>query len=602
VLSFAVYEVITLTANNNTDQTDDTDTTDGNPTQSPTSTTNSPTTTTTPTATPTTTGTNDQDTDTTTHEQNHEAATDYTYDASQATNITLNQNSITTDSSNAVVDGNAVTLTASGTYRITGTLTNGQVIVNSTDKGTVQLILSNVDISCSNSAPINVIDAKKVVVILEEGTTNTLKDIRTTTTDDVNAALYSTCDLTIYGTGTLTVTSNNDGITGKDGLIIKSGTVTVNAGDDGIRGKDYLIVKDGQITITAAGNGLLSDNTDNATRGYVTIEAGTINITANGDAVSAATDVTITGGQITATTAGGASGSTTESAKTIKGLSTVTISGGTFTLNSADDALHSNGTITINGGTFTIQTGDDGIHADSAIIINGGTINIAKSYEGIESVTITINGGNINLKASDDGINGAGGNDASGTVPGPGRGGPGQDNFMNTGNCALYVNGGYVVVESGGDGIDINGAVTMTAGTVIVNGPTDNGNGALDFSSFKMTDGYLVAVGSSGMAQSLSTTSTQYSVLINFKSSYTAGTLIHIQSSTGSDIVTFKAAKQFQSIVVCSPSLQKGTTYDVYVGGSSTGTLQDGVYSGGTYTAGTKYTSFTISSIITTVR
>jgi hypothetical protein len=159
-----------------------------------------------------------------------------------------------------------------------------------------------------------------------------------------------------------------------------------------------------------------------------------------------------------------------------------------------------------------------------------------------------------------------------------------------------------VVVDAGGDGIDINGAVTMTAGTVIVNGPTDNSNGALDFSSFKMTGGYLVAVGSSGMAQALSTTSTQYSVLVNFRSASSAGTLIHIETSNGDDVVTFKAAKQFQSIVVCSASLQKGATYDVYLGGSSTGTLQDGVYTGGVYTAGTKYTSFTINSIVTTVR
>jgi hypothetical protein len=117
-----------------------------------------------------------------------------------------------------------------------------------------------------------------------------------------------------------------------------------------------------------------------------------------------------------------------------------------------------------------------------------------------------------------------------------------------------------------------------------------------------MTGGYLIAVGSSGMAQSLSTTSTQYSVLVNFRSAYQAGTLIHIESSTGSNIVTFQPTKQFQSIVVCSASLQQGTTYNVYVGGSSTGTLQDGVYTGGTYTAGTKYTSFTTSTVVTTVR
>jgi len=116
-----------------------------------------------------------------------------------------------------------------------------------------------------------------------------------------------------------------------------------------------------------------------------------------------------------------------------------------------------------------------------------------------------------------------------------------------------------------------------------------------------MTGGYLIAVGSSGMAQSLSTTSTQYSVLINFNSTYSAGTLIHIESSTGTSIVTFQASKTFQSVVVCSSSLSQGSIYNVYLGGSSTGTLKDGVYTGGTYTGGSLYTSFTVSSVVTTL-
>jgi hypothetical protein len=268
-------------------------------------------------------------------------------------------------------------------------------------------------------------------------------------------------------------------------------------------------------------------------------------------------------------------------------------------LNSADDSIHSNGTVTINGGNFTISTGDDAIHADSSITINAGTIDVSKSYEGIESVTITINGGNIHVIASDDGINGAGGNDASGFNPGPGGMG-GGDMFAETG-CYCYINGGYISITAGGDGVDVGGDITMTSGTLIVNGPTDNGNGPLDFTTFKMTGGLLVAAGSSGMAQALSTTSTQCSVLVKFQTSYAAGTLVNIQSSTRTDVVTFKATKLFQSVLVCSSSLTSGSTYSISVGGSSTGTLKDGIYSNGVYSGGTVYKSFTISSVVTTI-
>jgi hypothetical protein len=142
----------------------------------------------------------------------------------------------------------------------------------------------------------------------------------------------------------------------------------------------------------------------------------------------------------------------------------------------------------------------------------------------------------------------------------------------------------------------------MTGGTVIVNGPTSNWNGALDHVSFKMTGGFLVAVGSSGMAEAPGTSSTQYSVLVNFNFARQAGTIIHIRTNTGTEILTFKPTKRYQSIVFSSSALAKGTTYDIYFGGNSTGTVTDSLYTGGTYTPGTKYpTSFTISSIVTKI-
>lgn len=618
VLSVVAYGVYSqLPANNQTSESEDnspnptpTVTVTPNPTEDTTTTDES-----TPTPTSTTSPTSSGSSSTTTGNQyntenapNHEEYADYVWNSSEVIDIILNGNSITASSTAVTIDGSKTTITAAGTYRITGSLTNGQVIIDTTDQETVQLILNGIDITCSNSAPIYISNAEKTILILGDNTQNYLTEKASYTTltgDEANAAIFSKSDLTIYGNGSLKVKSTyNDGITSKDGLIIKTATITVDAQDDGIRGKDYLLVKSGTLTVNAGENGLISDDTSDTTKGYVSIEGGIIGIVSTGDAIDAQTDVIITGGQITLTSVGGSSTSVTSdtSAKGIKGIVSVTIDGGSITASSADDAIHSNGTVTINSGTLSISSGDDGILADSTISISSGAIDITKSYEGIEAQIIIINGGTIDITASDDGINGAGGNDASGYQPGPARGGfGGQDAFTETGDCSFTMNGGYVVVNAVGDGIDINGAVVMTAGTLIVNGPTDNGNGALDFNSFKMTGGYLIAVGSSGMAQSLSTTSSQYSVLINFQSVYSAGTLIHIQTSSGSEVVTFKSTKQFQSIVYCSPSLSNGATYDVYIAGSSTGTLKDGIYSGGVYSPGTKSASFTISSIVTRI-
>jgi len=378
--------------------------------------------------------------------------------------------------------------------------------------------------NCSNSTEwkfnIFVKGAEKTVIVLADNTDNHITDGKSyifedSEEDEPNAAIFSKDDLTIYGNGSLTVDGNyNDGIASKDGLIIKSGSITVNSVDDGIRGKDYLIVKDGIISVDAKGDGLKSDNDEDVTKGYILIEDGAINIGSGEDAIEAETDVLITDGEITLSSGGGSNKSVsgTSSAKGIKGNVCLIVDDGTVTINSADDAIHSNGSLAINGGFFDISSGDDGIHADSVLGVNGGDIHITKSYEGIESRSvIVINGGDIHITSSDDGLNVAGGNDGSGFHGGPG-------DISSSGDFYLYINGGYIVINAAGDGIDSNGSIVMTDGIVIIHGPTSNMNGALDHASFKITGGLLVAAGSSGMAQAPGTSSTQYSLLLNCSS------------------------------------------------------------------------------------
>jgi len=194
----------------------------------------------------------------------HAQADDVDYDASTAKTIALGS-------------GN-VEITEPGTYILTGTLSNGQVIVNSSAEGKVRIVLSNASITNSSGAAIDVRAADEVVVVLAEGTSNSLTDgsgYDTSGEDAADAALFSMADLTIGGTGSLIVTGNTaDGIASKDGLVILGGTITVKAADDGIRGKDYLVIQDGTLDVTSAQDGLKSTNETDAQYGDIVISGG----------------------------------------------------------------------------------------------------------------------------------------------------------------------------------------------------------------------------------------------------------------------------------------------------------------------------------------
>lgn len=538
--------------------------------------------------------------------------------------IKLQGDSISVEGSGVSVEGSTTTITAAGSYKISGKLNDGQIRVDTLDEGEVELILDGADITNSNSSPIYVLNANEVKIKLADGSVNTVTDgnayiFADAESDEPNAAIFSKSDLTIKGSGSLTVNANtNNGIASKDDLKIKNGIITVNAVNDGVKGKDSVEIEDAILTINAGADGIQSTNANDSEKGYITIDSGTIDITAGLDGIQAETNLAINGGSITLITGGGSANSskqegwgnpgggrgmentamdesTLESTKGLKAGMNIHIADGIINIDSSDDALHSNDSLTIDGSEIMIASGDDGMHADTSLVINGGNINISKSYEGIESASIIINDGNISITASDDGINVAGGNDGSAV-----NGRPGQGNFNMTSNYNLTINGGYIVVDASGDGLDANGSIEMTAGKVIVYGPTNSGNGPLDYlGTFNISGGFIAAVGSSGMAQSASASSTQYSVLYNFASTQAAGIMLHIETRDGEDILTLMPSKDYQSVLFSSADLSNGATYDLYTGGSSKGIEADGLYTGGEYTAGNLATSFTISSIVT---
>jgi len=202
--------------------------------------------------------------------------------------------------------------------------------------------------------------------------------------------------------------------------------------------------------------------------------------------------------------------------------------------------------------------------------------------------------------SSDDGFNVAAGNDGSGVQPG--MGGPRADNFTANSNNLLTLHGGTIWIDAGGDGLDSNGSIEMTGGTVLVNGPTEQMNGAIDYNgTFAVSGGLLAAVGSAGMAEAPDANSTQGVLLVNFNATLPAGTLVHIQNSSGEDVLTFAPTKNFQTLAFSSAALTQGETYTIFTGGGSSGTALDGLYAGGAYSGGTQFTGFTVSGTVTTL-
>ncbi|MCL6458268.1 MAG: carbohydrate-binding domain-containing protein, partial [Gorillibacterium sp.] len=555
-----------------------------------------------------------------------------------STAITLAGTSGTIDGAGAEAKDGSVTINAAGTYVLSGKLSDGQIVVDVQDEGTVRLVLNGVEIHDGDSAPIYVKEAEKTIITLAEGTENVVADGATyvfadAETDEPSAAIFSKSDLTINGTGKLSVTAKyKDGITSKDELRMMTGTIAIQAADDGIIGKDMVAVQEGKITIIAEGDGIKSTNDEDAEKGFISIAGGTFDIKAGSDGIQAETSMLIAGGTYTMVTGGGNENgevktgdrgqgpmgnnpnqsseqgdgkatatetvqTTTEtpSAKGLKAGGDITINDGSFTIDSADDALHGNGNVAVTGGDLDITSGDDGIHADALVTISGGVIVITKSYEGIEGANITISGGEAHVVASDDGVNVAGGNDGSSM-----DGRQGQNGFSAAGSNLLIISGGTLTVDAAGDGLDSNGSMAMSGGTVVVSGPTNDGNGALDYDGdFTMSGGFLVAAGSSGMAQAPSEASSQFSMLMNFTEAQQAGTIVHLEDSAGNNILTFAPTKNYSAVVISSPDLKKDGSYTLYSGGTATGSETNGYYADGAYEGGTKVVEFKIVSSVT---
>lgn len=411
------------------------------------------------------------------------------YSETDSVAITLKDGASSASGNGVKINDNTITISNEGTYILSGSLTNGQIIVDASEDAKIQIVLNGTVISNESSAAIYVKQANKVFITTASGTENTLSvtgEYAAVDENNIDAVIFSKTDLTLNGAGSLTLNAKyGHGVVSKDDLAVTSGTYEITAAEHGLSGKNSVRIADGTFAIESGADAIHSENEDDTSLGFVYIEGGSMNISA----------------------------------------------------------------------------GDDGIHAGNYVKICGGNVVISKSYEGIEGLTIDISGGDISVTSSDDGLNAAGGSDQSATDA------PQMGTNMTASDCLITISGGTLSVNATGDGIDSNGSLKISGGTITVNGPTENMNGALDYNgTAEITGGTLLGAGSSGMAEGFSDSSTQGSILYNLSGMQQAGTKVTLQDESGNVLAEFSPEKQFQSVYISLSSLAQGKTYTLLVG------------------------------------
>ena len=463
------------------------------------------------------------------------------YDDDHTVNVTLSGSSAKADGTGATMIDGALNISEGGTYVLSGELMGEVVVDVSKDSNEkVQLVLDGAAITSDHSAAIYVREADKVFVTLAAGSDNALTSSGTFEADgdvNVDGAIFSRDDLTINGTGSLSISSTDNGIVAKDELKLVSGVVSVSADGHGIQANDAVIIHDGSWTVSGGADGIHCSNSDDLSWGYIYMDGGSVGVAA------------------------------------------------------ASDGLDATSAIQIDGGSLAVDAGDDGIHADHDTVINGGTVDITKSYEGIEGGTITIAGGKVNIVSSDDGFNASGvpteaadSSDNGGGFDffGFGGGGGGFGGSTQKTGADLLISGGVITVEAEGDGIDSNGNCTMTGGELYVSGPESSMNGALDFGDGYegvIEGGICIAAGNTSMPENWGSNSTQGSALVSVSGN--AGDKITVTDEDGNELASFTPTKRYECVVASTPEMEVGGTYTVSSasGSSCTFTLSSITYS-----------------------
>ncbi len=513
-------------------------------------------------------------------------------EAGSCIEIILKDNATEAKGKGVVVTGNTVLINEKGSYMLTGTLTDGRILIAVSATDDVVLYLNNADITSKTSAPIYVRSADKAVISLMPGTVNKLTDAMSSSDSGtaLTAALFSKADMTINGTGKLLVYANaKDGVTSKDDLKIMEGEIEIHSKDDGIVGHDSFVMKGGTLNVDAGGDGVKSSK-EEAGKGFVLIGGGTLNVQAAADGIDASTSIRISDGNVNVSSGGGSgakvpmqgfdfanwgSGNTNSAAtqKSTKGLKAgyyIDITGGVIVIDALENAISAKGAIHVFGGAIRPISGNDAIHTESDFYMVRGIINTDVCEEAIEGATVTIEGGVLSAASKDDCINANGYNDKTNKLA-PGGYSHNADAGDEFDGASIVITGGKFTFAPLGDGIDSNGSIAFRGGQMTMTGPLSTDEGAFDYlSTFELSGGEFICLTSAQHVNKPTDAKQAYLTLTGFTGA--AGDQVEIRDASGKTLLKTEAKIGWQAVYASSASFAAGQNYKVLVNGKEVNT------------------------------
>ena len=428
-------------------------------------------------------------------------------------------------------------ITKGGTYVLSGRL-DGQILLETDKKEEVTLYLNGVEIASEGAYAIASVKGKAVTVILADGTENTLtakgiadEDNARTEEEEADAAIYIKNDLTVDGTGSLTITSAGKGIHAKDNLVLADGVIDITSADDAFNGKDSITADGGAFTVTVTDT---EEGKAMTSRGAVTLNGGTMTVAASNEG--------------------------------IEGL-TVTVNGGFWDVTAADDGVNAREkaetteTAETTESTETVESTETKETAETAESTETAEIPQGNPPEGAPE--------NMPQDGGFDGMPPHGGFGGQGGFGGMTEEEMAAERLKMQYNekCQIVVNGGTLIVNSSGDGLDSNGDIHINGGEVYVSSAEDNGNTALDWNGAGYVDGgILIAAGMPGMAEAVSDESGQNILTVCYENRIEAGTEISVKDPEGKVIMGWTVPKAFQSLQLSASGLETDKTYTVTAG------------------------------------
>lgn len=392
--------------------------------------------------------------------------------------IELNGSSARSKAGGVSISGSTVTISAAGTYSVSGELSDGQIIIDTgEDAGKVNLILDNAEVTNLSGPALWVKQAKKLDLVIAAGSVNTLtsgveSDMAKCDENSSGGAIYAEDDLDIEcdGKGTLNIFGYiNSGIVCKDDVDIKCDECELNitAANNGIKGSESVSISGGIITVNAGHDGIKATSADKAGKGFVSIDCGVIDVKAKGDGISAETELTVTGGVITVETEGDPDSA---SCKALKARTGIGISGGVLTLHSADHGMETKGSIDISGGVFEIVSGADGVKAGAknsgvgSVKLSGGSVLISACGDSFDAqCELTVSGGNVLALGNSKRVKGFSEGSTQGFAACEVSGGPGST--VRAGVDSLEAKYAYNLVLYSAPGLSSGSELEISAGT-----------------------------------------------------------------------------------------------------------------------------------------